>query len=345
VRDSLLLTLNDMYDYVRYDVVVSFARSYRTDELETLAMQVPGVEVAESWRFNTARRIRPDDTEGDNISVRAPRLQSELVNPTVLEGRWLLPDDEQAVVVNTLLLRDEPDIHVGDDIVLKIEGEEYTWCVVGIVKGTPPMPLAYVNLPYFAELIGGTGRAGVVFVVTESHEPADQQRLAGLLEARFEDAGLNVRSTQTSATERGQVAAQFNVLVVFLLIMAVLLAVVGAIGLAGTMSLNVLERRREIGVMRAIGASTPALFRIVTVEGLTIGLISWAVAVVVALPLSRLMSNAVGVSILETALNYRFSLFGAGLWLGLVLVLATASSLLPARSATQVSVRAALAYE
>ena len=345
VRDSLLLTLDGMYDYISYDVLVSFRKAHRTDELESIALQAPGVVTAESWRFNMARRIHEDGTESDNFSISAPRLNSELVHPTIEEGRWLLPEDEQAVVVNTLLLRDEPDIHVGDEIVLKIEGEELTWRVVGIVSGTPPEPAVYVNLPHFAEQIGGSGRAGVVFVVTESHEPAEQARIAKLLEDRYEAAGLSVNRTQTSATERGQIASQFNVLVVFLLIMAVLLAVVGAIGLAGTMSLNVLERRREIGVMRAIGASTRTLFRIVTVEGVMIGVISWVVGVLLAMPLSRAMSNAVGVSILEAKLIYKFSLFGAGLWLILVLLLAAGASLMPARSATKVSVRAALAYE
>ena len=58
------------------------------------------------------------------------------------------------------VLRDEPDIRVADYIVLKIEGEEYTWYIVGIVKGTPPRPLAYVKLPYFAGLIGAQRDAG-----------------------------------------------------------------------------------------------------------------------------------------------------------------------------------------
>ena len=65
--------------------------------------------------------------------------------------------------------------------------------------------------------------------------------------------------TQTITQVKEPVLMQFNILVVFLLIMATLLAVVGALGLTGTMSINVLERIREIGVMRAIGASTGAI--------------------------------------------------------------------------------------
>jgi putative ABC transport system permease protein len=127
--------------------------------------------------------------------------------------------------------------------------------------------------------------------------------------------------------------------------MAILLAVVGAIGLMGTMSLNVLERTREIGVMRAIGASDGAILKIVIVEGVLIGLMSWLLGTMLALPLSRLLSDSVGVSIFQTPLSYTFSLGGVELWLGLVVILAALASFWPARNASRVTVRDVLAYE
>jgi putative ABC transport system permease protein len=111
------------------------------------------------------------------------------------------------------------------------------------------------------------------------------------------------------------------------------------------MSLNVLERTREIGVMRAIGASDGSVLKIVIVEGVLIGLLSWLFGAVFAVPLSRLLSDAVGVSIFQTKLSYTFSLEGVGLWLVVVIVLATLASLLPARNASRVTVREVLAYE
>ncbi|HSR34916.1 MAG TPA: FtsX-like permease family protein, partial [Anaerolineae bacterium] len=134
-------------------------------------------------------------------------------------------------------------------------------------------------------------------------------------------------------------------LIAFLLVMAVLLAVVGGIGLMGSMSLNVLERTREIGVMRAIGASDGSVLTIVIVEGVLIGLLSWLLGAVVSGPLSRLLCDAVGVSIFQTPLSYKFSLEGVGLWLVVVIVLAAVASVWPARNASRVTVREVLAYE
>jgi putative ABC transport system permease protein len=345
VRASLLTTLDEMFHYIDYDVVVSFPRAYRAERLLDQALAEPDVVAAEGWRFNSVRRIRADGTESNNIDLRAPAADSELVNPTLVAGRWLMPGDTNAVVVNTILLRDEKDIAIGDTITLKIEGEESGWVVVGLVKGTPPAPMAYVNQDYFSTLVGGIGRIGVIFVVTARHDGATQTRVAENLEERFERAGIEVRNTQTSLTEQAQIVNQFNVLIGFLLIMAVLLAAVGAIGLMGAMSLNVIERTREIGVLRAIGAGNTSIFRIVTAEALLIGAISWLLGVVVSLPLGMAMNAMVGRAIMEAPLTYRFSVGGVAIWLALIAVLSFLASLMPARNATSVSVRDTLAYE
>jgi putative ABC transport system permease protein len=207
------------------------------------------------------------------------------------------------------------------------------------------MAMAYVNYPYLAKMNGYVGRSSVLFTVADAHDAASQARIAQALEDRFEALGMGVSNTLTSATERAQIQSQFNVLVIFLLIMAVLLAVVGGIGLMGTMSLNVLERTREIGVMRAVGATGAAISGIVIVEGVLIGLISWAIGVLLAYPLSLGLCNMVGNSILRSPLSYTFSTTGALLWLVIALVLASLASLLPARSASRISVREVLAYE
>ncbi len=150
---------------------------------------------------------------------------------------------------------------------------------------------------------------------------------------------------QTSTEERTRIVAQFNVLIMLLLIMAVLLAVVGGIGLTGTMSLNVLERTREIGVMRAIGASDGAVFQIVVTEGLLIGLIGWLCSAALAYPLGMMLSQAIGSITFKSSMDYMYSTTGLIVWLVTATVLAVLASLLPARRASHVSVRDVLAYE
>ncbi|MBI2862935.1 MAG: FtsX-like permease family protein [Chloroflexi bacterium] len=345
VHASTVLTLDDALAYWNYDVEVNFSRPYRLEQLSQEALTIPGVTKAESWLASGGRRIRPNGSESESIYIVAPPPQSAMIHPIVIKGRWLLPEDENAVVVNSDLLRNDPDIEVGSDIVLKIGERETAWRVVGTVRGVLSGPAAYVNPTYFAGIVRMVGRASQVLVQTERHDKAFQAEVAAALEERYTEAGLRVSGKETIADVRSQAQAQFDLIIMFLLIMAVLLAIVGGLGLMGTMSINVLERIREIGVMRAIGASDGAVLQIFLLEGILIGLISWLAGAAFSLPFSRVFSDAVGDAFVRSPLSYTFSFGGMLLWLAVVFVLSTLASFLPSWNASRLSVREVLAYE
>ena len=99
------------------------------------------------------------------------------------------------------------------------------------------------------------------------------------------------------------------------------------------MSLNVLERTREIGVMRAVGASNMSIFTIVIAEGVVIGVISVIFGALLAIPLSLAMCNMLGLAVLNSPLDFNYSLPAVGIWLAAALIIATGASLFPAASA------------
>jgi putative ABC transport system permease protein len=129
------------------------------------------------------------------------------------------------------------------------------------------------------------------------------------------------------------------------LIMASLTALVGSIGLTGTMSMNVLERTREIGIMRAIGASDRAIISLVMIEGLLIGTISWFLGVLLAFPISTLLSNAINLALFGAPSAFTFTITGLLVWLGVVLLLSVFASIIPARNAASLTIREVLSYE
>jgi putative ABC transport system permease protein len=109
--------------------------------------------------------------------------------------------------------------------------------------------------------------------------------------------------------------------------------------------MNVMERSREIGVMRAIGASNGAIMRIVLVEGMLIGLISWALAIGLSVPTTSALNVGVGTAVLTMPMDFSFSLGGLIIWLGGALIVGAVASAWPAWNAMRMTVREVLAYE
>ena len=126
--------MDEIYRYWAYDIGVDLNQPYRLSRLEPLALSVPGVEAVEGWGASESYRIRPDGSDGEDISLVAPPAGSVMVNPILLEGRWLTADDQNALVVSANLLTAEPDLKLGDELVLKINDEETTWQIVGVVR-------------------------------------------------------------------------------------------------------------------------------------------------------------------------------------------------------------------
>ncbi len=129
--------------------------------------QVPGVGIVESWGGAMATRVRPDGTDGDPITLTALPADSQMVQPTLLEGRWLLNDDENAIVISQNVLSSEPDVAVGDTIVLEVDGKETPWVIVGMAQvlgGPPNVVPAYVEVRLLLQPDGerepGDERAG-----------------------------------------------------------------------------------------------------------------------------------------------------------------------------------------
>ncbi len=345
VQTSLNGTMNDFLRWWNFDVSLILARPYRTARVAQEALRVPGVVQTDVLFQLPVRRVRSDGSESGTVLMFAPRAESELSpSPPLIEGRWLLPEDENALVVSTIFLQKEPDIRLGDQVVLKVMGRERPYHVVGVCLGILT-PMVYGHYPYIAEATGQVGQTGTVTVRTTQHDPDSVAAMATALETHMEGAGIRVSDVQTITGERAEMQASFNIIIALLLLMALLLALVGGLGLMGTMSINVLERTREIGVLRAIGAPNRGVAQVFVLEGVTIGVLSWALGAVLAVPLGQALSNAVGVPLIGTPLRFSYSPEGFWLWLGVVMLLSALASFLPARSATQLTVREVLAYE
>lgn len=346
VRVTLHSYMDSIGQYFIADVTLDFDRPYRLREVEQFAMQVEGVQYVEGWQFLAVEALKPDGVVGENITVLAPPGDSLLVNPMLVDGRWIRSGDVRKLTVSEAIYDEFPDLQAGDPLRLKVNGQEEIWEVVGIFKFVGQQGnIGYAPFEYVSKANNLTNRAYSFRFVTEAHDREFQNQMAETLDRGFRDNGFKVRQAEAGLASLDTALESLDILVTFLLIMALLTASVGSMGLTGTMGMNVLERTREIGIMRAIGAIDGVIMRTVIAEGLVIGTISFALAIILSIPFTYLLSTIVSLAVFETPIEVIFTFTGYVIWFALVLVLSAIASILPARNAARLTIREVLAYE
>jgi putative ABC transport system permease protein len=344
IRQSMRAAVAELQGDLNYDVGVDLARPYSISKMKDAVLDIEGVRAAEVLAVGEGRLVFNDDHLTGSILMYGVPVNAVMTQPGVILGNWLSTNTRRGIFVNADFLDLSPGLKIGSVVTLNIAGREEQWSIVG-ATGRGFIPVAYVLYDDLARQTGLDGLANRLVVQTERTDPASQSRAQSDILARFESLNLDVLGSQTTTQLKETNAAQMDVLIILLMSMVILIALVGGLGLAITMSLNVIERTREIGILRSLGAQNNVVRRVVIIEGLVIGLISWAVSIPCSIPLAIWLGNSLGNSLLARPLDYIFSWPAALAWLALVCVISVVASLIPAQSAAKLTIRDALVYE
>lgn len=349
VQGSLKNYIDRIGKYFLADVNLTLDGNYRLEEISKLLSNVPGVGQVEGWASARSELVMPDGSVGESIGLLAPPAGSKMVEPILLEGRWLIPGDENAIAVSERFREIFPTLQPGNMLRLKVNGKEVDMQVVGFFQlaGRSSGYLAYTTFEYLSKLTHEPNKARAYRIMGDRPGLTlqEQTALGRRIETYLEEQNITVVEVEEGYSLTATTADGLNILTSFLLIMASLIALVGSIGLTGTMSMNVLERTREIGIMRAIGASDRAVINLVMIEGLLIGILSWFFGTLLAFPISTLLSNAINLALFGAPSGFTFTITGPVVWLGVVLLLSVFASIIPAHNAASLTIREVLSYE
>jgi putative ABC transport system permease protein len=336
-----------------YDLEVDLNDLEASAPIVSALRSVPGVAAVEAWGFAPAAmdkpglldvvRTYPDGGHG-SFTLRAVPEGSRLVDFPLLAGRWLRPGDTDAIVLNQGTQGQLPHVAVGDRLALSIDGQPLSGRVVGIVEEIGAAGVAYIPAKRLELLTGRPGQARSFRIVLASRDPASQAVILRGIEEALRATKASVSVLITDRELRIAVGAHIAILIGALLFMAILMAIVGALGLTSTLSTSVVERTREFGVMQAIGGTPRVVIRNVLSEGLFIGILSWGVAIGVSFPFSAIVGRVVGTLAFRAPLPLVLSPLGLLLWLSIVLVGATLASLFPAWRASRLTIQKSLAF-
>jgi putative ABC transport system permease protein len=337
VRASMINTLDRMFGARKFDLTVALRDSYDSEKLREAVNATPGIKRAEGWFWTEA------SLGDERFGVIGLPADARLFEPEIIEGRMLQADDTDAIVVNNALARRFAQLRVGQTVALSIEGVEKNWRVVGLVREAFSPSTGYVPVSSVQQQ-----SPRMVNSLRLALERADEDSIADVkssLDRNLEQRGMRARSSTSKADTRFGFDQHMVMIYVFLIVMSAIIGCVGGLGLMTTMSLNVLERRREMGVLRAIGATPRIVWLMVIAEGLVIGVLSWAIAAALAWPVSKFVGDWVVGMLFHSGLNFTFEAVGLVIWLFVSIVLSAVASFVPAWRASRATVREALAYE
>lgn len=197
---------------------------------------------------------------GIGTNIMGIPADSTFCSPLMVRGRWIRPGDGRAVVITRQTAKREA-IQLGDWVTLNLgqygEGE---WQVVGIYEAV--FASGFVSETNYApsdslyKAIRRSNLGSYLYVRTTSHTPESQAAVTDRLKHLIEDHNMDIVVSQIASELRSQYSFQFSTVTSMLLELSVVVAVVGGIGLMGTLSIAVVERTREIGVLRAVGAGS-----------------------------------------------------------------------------------------
>jgi putative ABC transport system permease protein len=344
IKDSLANNIDSWIATQPYQLEFRFSGRYDARDLEKAMRDAPGVGRAEGLLVVGAVPVGKEGGSGNPLVVAAPFNASAYADYPLSSGRWFSERETNALVINQIVEDPQKGWVTGGRVSLRIGGVTAEWEIVGSVKQLDD-PVVFASFPGVA---AASGRDKLINAVAINVLDSGTQSVKALerdLETRLERAGFQIKEGK-SVFLRKEILDEHLVIITFFMMAASILALaVGGMGLASMLSVSVFERRREIGIMRAVGASGRSVMGIIVSEGIIIGLISFLFACLLSLPLAFVVGNMVSNTLQSITLDFVFPPGAFIAWLLGVIGLSIAASIFPARQAALLTVREAVSYE
>lgn len=345
--ESLIKVIDASLANQGHDIEVQMPRASPAAELESIARGAPGVAIAEGWRRAGVSAGLAAGADGDEsapgtrrVALTAYPPDSQLFRMRVVQGRRPAPDARDEIIITRALLDAYPHLQIGKTVDLQFRERRQPVRVVGLVEEIG-MPLMYTTFQTF-EAVTGLGDSSSLIRVKVADERIDAVVSAldrALLSARKPPAQIFSRDLLRDSLDE-----HFKVVGDVIRMVALGAALIGAIMLAATGTLNVLERGREIGILRTLGATPRDVVALFWAEGASVTLLALLLATALSIPLTLLLLEAAEKRLLHMAVPLHFSLQGFAILCGGMLIVLAAihiAVMLGMRRA----VRETLAYE
>ena len=339
ISSSLDNTFQNNLQKKRYDFTIGLKRTATEDEVRKSLNTFPEIKNWELWNNTKGNFADKNGVKSGSFSVSGVKDETKMWDFQLIEGK--LPATwNNSVVVNPEFIGKFPHVTIGDSVSLFIGGNLNTWYIAGLIKDIGAAGV-YTTGSVLQQ------KANEDLLLTDIRIKAGESatsfsHLIMEVEDSLEKEGMHVNSSLNQSEFLILLRDHIGVIMSFLLAMASLVLLIGGLGIISLMNMNIWERRKEIGIMRATGAGKWQINKIIAVEMLLFGTMSWIFGWMVSFPLSRIISDFFGNLILETPLDFLVNQQGLFITFFVMTGILFLSGVFPIRTAMRLSVNKAL---
>lgn len=335
--------LSQTHDTYHFNVMVSLSDTYPLSRFEEVLNTVPNVGRIEPLSQNTV------STTWGNAELTGVQLDTQIYQKQLVSGRWFTSNDQNAVLISKDAA-DRSGLTVGDYINFDTPLFNARWQIIGIVTdysgigpgnlGTLVAPLTQVNT--LMQLAPDVTQTVMLRSTLQSPTPEQIDTMARQIDDAMSSAGY-LADVSTAQQQIDENQNKYQVIYTLLDVVAIIIALVGAISLSNTLAISVMERRREIGILRSMGAVGRKVAAVFWTEGTTLGLLAWLVALIGGIP------AAYGLVLIQAKVlapvPFAFNPITIVEMLGIIVILASLASVGPVFAAARIKIAQTLRYE
>ena len=215
-----------------------------------------------------------------------------LIRLKVTEGRWFSTAEEQArerVAVIERNLAERTGTEVGERVTLSTADGAAWFRIVGIASNRQESgTVLFVPLTTLRSVVGEPTGVSTYWIRTSSPEHALVDSTTTRLEDRLAALGYEMGGEITYVEERDEIASN-RTLTTSIAVLGLLIVAISMVGLANAITMSIIERTREIGILRCVGARARDVRRIFATEGVALVLAGWLLGIPIGYALDRLL--------------------------------------------------------
>lgn len=324
VASGLLAAVDGALERRGDDIEVRLVNPVPADALRDALLSVPGVGNAEVWgHVRVGIELNKQGSVSALYSVLAPPPGSIHVGAQLVRGRIPVSGADE-VAVNAALLDKERSLRMGGPVVLVTGGRRVTATIVGVFEELAPG--AFYAAPALVDMLTGpTGLVGAARMVLRG----DLRTVAADVEDMLVARGWFPTAVMTKNTLREALEDHLAVMLTLLSLAAAAALIIGGLSLAATASLNVLERARELAIIRAMGSSDGQVRRLLLTENAMVAGLAYFTGVLLSAPLTALVGTGIAKHGLYVTIPFIMLPQALAIWTALVAIILVFACVVP----------------